>query len=79
MPRKNTKDERVTYYKRKRGLIKKCIEISNKCHRKVYLFMADEHNEQLVEYCSSPDFDISQVIKTKREAESEEDFTKYEN
>ena len=67
MPREIARKQEVTYFKRKRGLIKKCIEISNKCSRKVYLYMADEHNEQLVEYCSTPDFDISQVINTKRE------------
>ena len=43
------------------------------------MYMADDHNEQLVEYCSSPDFDISQVIKTKRENQNQENFTKYEN
>ena len=67
MPKQILKERERTYFKRKRGLIKKCIEISNKCNRKVYLYMADEHNEQLVEFCSTPDFDISQVIKTKGE------------
>ena len=43
--------------------------------------MADEHNQQLVEYCSSPDFDISEVLRLKHENEerNQVDFTKYEN
>ena len=60
-----TKQERITYFKRKRGLLKKCIELSTRCNQKVYLFMADSDNDQLVEYCSTPDFNINQVLKTK--------------
>ena len=79
MPKKIPKKQKVTYFKRKRGLIKKCIEISNLCSRKVYLYMADEHNEQLVEYCSTPQFNISEVIRTKLEEKDQNNFTKYEN
>ena len=67
MPKAIPRDNKVTYNKRKRGLLKKCIEISTKCNQKVYLYMADSDNDQIVEYCSTPDFNINEVMKTKRE------------
>ena len=60
--------------------MKKCIELSTRCDQKIYLFMADPDNNQLVEYCSTPDFNINEVIRTKRDHQkNNENFSKYEN
>ena len=67
MPKKISKEKMVTYFKRKRGILKKCMELSTKCNQKVYLYMADSDNKQLVEYCSTPEFNINEVLKTKRD------------
>ena len=32
--------------------------------------MADSDNGQLVEYCSTPDFNINQVLKTKTDPQN---------
>ena len=53
--------ERRTLYKRKRGLLKKCIEISNKCKLDVYLVIYDKVSKKLVEYSSSENFDLDTV------------------
>ena len=80
MPKKIPKRANVTYFKRKRGLIKKCIEISTLCNQKVYLYMANSDNDQLVEYCSSPEFNVNEVLRTKRDHQkNNQNFSKYEN
>ena len=53
----------VTYCKRKRGLIKKGIELSQLCDQFVYIVIFDKEKQRLVEYCSTSDFNSKVVSK----------------
>ena len=72
------KSEIVTYYKRKRGIIKKCIELSQICHQDVFLVIKDQHTGKLVEYNSSSDFNLEAVFKAKMDLNLES-FSKFYN
>lgn len=60
---KETKEQRVTYFKRKRGILKKAIELSTICDQDVFMMVLDKKNNRLVEFNSTPDFDIHEVLK----------------
>ena len=60
-PKIETKDARVTYYKRKRGCLKKCIEMSTICGLDVFMVMVDRKTKRLVELNSVPEFDLQAV------------------
>ena len=62
IPKAVTKEQRVTYYKRKRGCLKKCIELSMKCGQDVFMVMVDRKSKRLVEFNSTPDFDLKAVM-----------------
>ena len=64
-PKLETKDARVTYFKRKRGCLKKCIEISTICGLDVFMVMVDRKTKRLVELNSVPEFDLQAVIALK--------------
>ena len=56
-----------TYFKRKRGILKKCIEMSTKCHQDVYLIIYDKKNQTLVEFNSTPNFDVDELMRVKQD------------
>ena len=53
----NPVSRNVTYCKRKRGLVRKAMEISVLCDQQVFLVICDKEKEKLVFYRSSNDFD----------------------
>jgi len=53
----------VTYCKRKRGIIKKAIELSRLCDQLIFLVIFDKQKQRLVEYTSSSDFNARIVKK----------------
>lgn len=72
---KNTRN--VTYCKRKRGLIKKAIELSKLCNQYVYLVIFDREKQRLIEYNSHDVFDhklINQIA-----SDNYKNNFKYEN
>ena len=46
----------VSYCKRKRGLIKKIIELSNLCHHDIYLCIFEKEKQKIVEYRTDVEF-----------------------
>lgn len=46
----------VSYCKRKRGLIKKIIELSNLCHHDIYLCIFEKEKQKIMEYRTNIDF-----------------------
>ena len=53
----------VTFQKRKRGLLKKVIELTSLCDQQTLMFIYDDHKNTLIQYQSSPDFNIQSVGK----------------
>ena len=51
----------VSYCKRKRGLIKKIIELSNLCHHDIYLVIFEKEKQKIVEYRTDVNFN-SEII-----------------
>ena len=60
-PKPYSKKQRVTYYKRKRGCLKKCIEMSTICDQDVFMVMLDKKTKMLIELNSTPEFDLKAV------------------
>ena len=58
----NNVSRNITYCKRKKGLVKKAMEISMLCAQQVYLVMYDKETKKLILYKSSGDVD-STIIK----------------
>ena len=53
---------KVKFTKRKRGLLKKAMEMASQCKKKVFLLIHDEESNHLVTYNSSPvDFCLDQI------------------
>ena len=59
----NQKMRRVTFRKRRNGLLKKAIELSLLTGAKVHLKIYHDRDSSLVEYCSDKDGNIDQVSK----------------
>ena len=72
---KNTRN--VTYCKRKRGLIKKAIELSKLCNQYIYLVIFDREKQRFIEYNSHDVFDHK--IISKLASEDYKTNFKYEN
>ena len=57
----------VTYFKRKRGILKKCIDFSKKCDQHIFFYMRDKKSKKSVEFNSDPNFNIHAVFTAKRD------------
>ena len=72
------KKANVTYHKRKRGIVKKCIDLSTICDQDMYLYAVDRKTKRVFEYCSTPDFNIQAVVAARKDKDKT-DFSKYFN
>jgi len=57
----NVSQRNVTYSKRKRGILKKAIELSILCAQDIYLVVFDKEKQKLIEFNSSEEFTRSIV------------------
>ena len=60
----NRNQRNVAFCKRKRGLLKKAIEISRLCDQQIFFFMYDNEKKKAVVYCSDMDFQLKQAYET---------------
>ena len=76
------------YLKRKRGLLKKAIEMSNKCDQDIFLVMLDRKTNRMVEFRSTENFNTDliqhlqhpkQMQKIFLERYNNNDFLKLKN
>ncbi len=63
---KSEKNRNITYVKRKKGLIKKAMELSLLCDANIFLCLVPKGTNQMSLFCSSDSFDdfIEKYIKT---------------
>ena len=70
----------VTYCKRKKGLIKKAMQLSMLCGQEVYLSIFDEDKQKLVVYQSSDKYDAKTVWKAENsDLKLQQFYEKYSN
>ena len=53
--------QRVSLVKRRKGIVKKCIELNIICQQDVFLVIFDRQKQKLLEYRSDPDMDLKLV------------------
>ena len=73
---------KITYFKRRKGLLKKAIELSIGCKQEILLFCYDQKEGRLVEFNSSPNFNIealNKITPTIFEKFQNEDYSVIEN
>ena len=68
----------ITYHKRKRGLIKKVIEICSLCDLDVYMFMYDKDKKKIIEFMSDLNFNNNRVKDIKDNIRKPENKNKYQ-
>jgi hypothetical protein len=62
----------ITYHKRKRGLLKKIIEICQLCDLNIYMFLFDRDKNKIVQFKSHDSFDSFHVSQFLNEIKKEE-------
>ena len=60
-PIQNLPNRQVTFNKRKKGLLKKSMELSKLCEQNIFLVIFDKSRGRLVLYKSAEDFDAATV------------------
>ena len=65
----NLSHRKVTYCKRKKGLLKKSIELSVLCDLKVFCFIYDESQQRVIHFASDPSLDILDIFNKENQRE----------
>ena len=77
---KDEHDRYVTFCKRKRGILKKAIELSRLCDQHIYLVIFDQTKQRIIEFASKDQFNAKVVSKlTDPTLESYINHQKYTN
>ena len=74
----SSKESNATYNKRKRGILKKLIELSTISKLDIYLYAVDRQTKRTFEFCSTIDFNLK-AVETARQDKATIDFSKYFN
>ena len=77
-PLKNPNHRRVTYCKRKKGLLKKSIELSLLCDLKIFVLIYDKKKKKCVHFASDPKEQLVNMFNEhcQREFLSNKDYGK---
>lgn len=76
----NNTERNITFWKRKRGLLKKAMELSMLCDKHVYVMIFDKQKQKGIEFKSHDDFDARLIsVLTKPKFESQITFQKFDN
>jgi hypothetical protein len=65
----NASHRKVTYCKRKKGLLKKSIELSILCDLNMFLFIYDAKSDRVIHYASDPNLDLTDLFNKKAQRE----------
>ena len=65
----NDNARKVTLCKRKKGLIKKMIELSVLCDLKIFMLIQDEENKRTTHFSSHKDFDLLPIFNQLNQRE----------
>lgn len=65
----NLSHRKVTYCKRKKGLLKKSIELSVLCDLKVFCFIYDESQQRVIHFASDPSLNILDIFNKENQRE----------
>lgn len=60
---------KVTYCKRKKGLLKKAIELSTLCDLKMFVYVYDPKQQRVIHYASDANFDLVDIFNCKAQRE----------
>ena len=84
----NKNHRNVTYSKRKKGIVKKAIELSSLCGQEIYMVIFDKEKQKLVEFKSTGDFNSKIVnaltqqdvlLQFKYESYMNQDYPMFQN
>ena len=72
------RDRRVTFCKRKVGLLKKTIELSKLCKLSIFMLILDKEQNRCIHYASNKNDDMLELFNQKyqREFYSNKDYIK---
>ena len=59
----NFMQRRITLSKRRRGLLKKAIELANICDQQIYMAIYDSQYNTVVQFQTSDDFTLNEVVE----------------
>ena len=79
----NKTNRKVALCKRRRGFIKKAIELSRLCDQKIFIVMYDNETEKILQFSSQADFHMKKVYelikKTKNGPDAKIKYEQYTN
>ena len=74
----NANSRNIAYNKRKKGLVKKAMELSKLCGINVNLVVFDEQKKRLMHYNSTDEFSINNIENLLEQYKNNDSKNKYE-